>query len=492
MQWNYKTLLKKENVYNKIIDLLNPCSPEDFRAMPPEEKSKVLKEMVAEIRKINIFPIYYFNEQGILEEIQKVIDKDVRFTQDALRIYNTEGLVLLDFLFPNLHTVISGHQSNKSVYDRFYDDEILSICLEKALRQYKITNLRTVFFSTGRFLRSTATNFSPLRAKAIYERFCPQNGVIYDYSAGFGGRMLGALSSFKNFTYIATDPNTETYNNLLTLGQYIEQATHRQNSYKILNQCSEDLILEPSSIDFAFSCPPYFSLEKYCNENTQSIIKFPDYDQWLENYVRPTIKNCYISLKDSGFFGVNIGNIWTKGKHYSLVNDWLHIAEEEGFFLKGIFPIYSHNRKEEDESLKDAIYIFTKSNEIDLPDYNNIEIIKKIEKSPKPKHQIAQYSITGKLEKTYDSIGLIQEYDISEIKKVLDKKQTFNLKFFRSFSGAKPPATIKIKAPIAIVDDIYFYSYAEMGRYLGVSRQSVQQSKNRNSKKIKNKEISWF
>ena len=47
--------------------------------------------------------------------------------------------------------------------------------------------------------------------------------------------MLGALSSSHNFTYIATDPNKNTYHNLLKLGNYIEQVSNRHNSYYIYN-----------------------------------------------------------------------------------------------------------------------------------------------------------------------------------------------------------------------------------------------------------------
>ena len=118
-----------------------------------------------------------------------------------------------------------------------------------------------------------------MRAKAIYEKFCPQNGIIYDFCAGFGGRMLGALSSSKNFIYICTDPNSETYENLLKEGAYIEEVTKRKNSFKVYNECAEDLELKKESVDFIFSCPPFFDLEKYGNEETQSYIKYPNYEE---------------------------------------------------------------------------------------------------------------------------------------------------------------------------------------------------------------------
>lgn len=59
--------------------------------------------MVAEIRKINVFPIYYFNKNGIEKEIEEAINKEVTFEGDVLKNFNYQGLALLDFLFPNLH-----------------------------------------------------------------------------------------------------------------------------------------------------------------------------------------------------------------------------------------------------------------------------------------------------------------------------------------------------------------------------------------------------
>ena len=103
---------------------------------------------------------------------------------------------------------IAKNENNTSMYERFYDDNTLKLCIEQALLSGKITNMRSAFLNNGRYMGSTPTNYPPMRAKAIFERFCPKGGVIYDYSAGFGGRMLGALSSKNDFIYIGTDPNT--------------------------------------------------------------------------------------------------------------------------------------------------------------------------------------------------------------------------------------------------------------------------------------------
>ena len=141
----------------------------------------------------------------------------------------------------------------------------------------------------------------------------------------------------------------------------IEEATKRKGSFEIHNTCSEDLQLTPNSVDFAFSCPPFYGLERYSEEDTQSINRYPDYQDWLENYVRPTVRNCYAALKDSGLYGVDITDINWKNKKYALVADWCRIAEEEGFVFEDKYSIVSRSRKDDCEgSNTEHVYIFRK------------------------------------------------------------------------------------------------------------------------------------
>ena len=62
-----------------------------------------------------------------------------------------------------------------------------------------------------------AVNFPPLTAKLLYEKFTnhienqEQKFHIYDPSAGWGGRILGAMSSRKKIHYVGTDPNPDNF-----------------------------------------------------------------------------------------------------------------------------------------------------------------------------------------------------------------------------------------------------------------------------------------
>ena len=149
--------------------------------------------------------------------------------------------------------------------------------------------------------------------------------------------LLGCLTSKYNYCYYGIEPNTKVFQNLIKLGDFINKI--KFSKYKLYCQGSEIIIPElTNNIDLAFSSPPYFNLEIYCDEGTQSIVKYPIYEEWLNNFVRNTLCNIRTYLKNDGLFIINTKNL-KEGKAEPLLNDWIRIAENEGFILKEIIDI---------------------------------------------------------------------------------------------------------------------------------------------------------
>jgi hypothetical protein len=61
--------------------------------------------------------------------------------------------------------------------------------------------------------------------------------------------------------------------------------------------------------NFLFSSPPYYNTELYCDEATQSIIKFSDKNSWLEKYLFASADNALTLLEDGGIFALNIKDL---------------------------------------------------------------------------------------------------------------------------------------------------------------------------------------
>ena len=169
----------------------------------------------------------------------------------------------------------------------------------------------------------SVSNFRPSAAKLIYEKF-GGDGVVWDMSAGFGGRLLGFLAASNTKHYIGTEPSTRAYEGLL---QICEDFFYINKKVDIYKQGSEDSVFG-ESLDLCFTSPPYFDTEKYSDEPTQSYIKYPTQDEWVNGFLRSTIENCYIGLKKGGYMLYNIANT---SKYKFIEEETVKISKELGF-----------------------------------------------------------------------------------------------------------------------------------------------------------------
>ena len=198
----------------------------------------------------------------------------------------------------------------------------------------EITNVKSFFRNGTRIARKVA-NFCPKNARDIYFRYHDINGErlnCLDTSAGFGSRMSAVLLSRHN--YCGFDPNHELQIKLKDYLKWLRvhdvlEPTQRCGLYE---QGSEIHKPELDNLfDVSFTSPPYFNLETYYNDNSESTKNYNNYELWLEKFVKPTIDNTYKYLKIGGYAMINIKNLTRKGKE-PLFDDWLKLFDKHGGF----------------------------------------------------------------------------------------------------------------------------------------------------------------
>jgi SAM-dependent methyltransferase len=284
-------------------------------------------------RSINLVPIIYYTEKGILRAIRDFKDSSYNGVKNGrINLGNNKGQPLSRFLFPNMMTAEPKGRGSNSLRDRFYDDKKLKRAIRICYEMREGNNLvyptavrRALELVTGENIQ----NFKPQNARAIAEELCPVMwGNIYDYSCGYGGRLLGIGASNMKYNYIGVEPNTETVKYLNYFNECIEEAVGVKGT--IIQNVSEEY--QPSDIDLAFSSPPYFNLEKYSDEDTQCMVRYKTLDDWFNGYVAPTIEHIYRGLNREGIFATNIADYKTYGnKEFKVVEDWIKTAERIGF-----------------------------------------------------------------------------------------------------------------------------------------------------------------
>lgn len=199
-----------------------------------------------------------------------------------------------------------------------------------------------------------AVNFPPLTAKYLYEKYtehCKTQPTIriWDPSAGWGGRILGAMSvsDDRNIHYIGTDPNTDhtvvlddgtRTTKYEELAKFFNERTYRGtglfphcNSYEI-HQCGSEVFdCDYASLDMVFTSPPYFAKEAYSEDEEQSYKKFDQYGAWVEGFLKPTLTNAYKYLKNDRYLLWNIADAKFGNEMLPLEGDSIRICKELGF-----------------------------------------------------------------------------------------------------------------------------------------------------------------
>lgn len=302
------------------------------------------------------FPYYPTGAEYRQKEFEKLKKFDYNTLLDGDTIKQSmHGLALAWSYFPHAFNVRCNDMMTP--YEAFMSDEIFQKVIAKRLKMGSYisdSGIRKMLkIYTG---VQGVSNFRPTAAACIYNKYA-ENGIVWDMSGGWGGRLLGAIIAGVD-TYIATEPSTNTFEGLAKL------ATDFSNDMDFeLYPCgSEEFRPNKQCLDLCFTSPPYFDLEKYADEPTQSYIKYKTKKEWIDGFLAQTFENCYCGLKVGGHMIINIADV--KGKHnLNLENETKILAEKIGFKYRGELKLALSNinlRGKEEKFKYEPIYIFEK------------------------------------------------------------------------------------------------------------------------------------
>ncbi len=311
--------------YEEHYTLLDTFTTEVYQKDPED----TIQQVFDLYRSVGLLPITYYTEGGLRDEIRKfALTSGNNVDNGRIGLGNNQGQTINRFIFTNMMTAEPKGRGSNSLMDRFNNDKKLQrairICFE--FREgnrlvYPTAVRRALELVSG----ENVQNFKPLNARAVAEHLCPNLwGRVYDYSAGYGGRLLGITTSNMRYDYTCIDPNTETVERLNYLNTLVA------NPGTIIQNVSEEY--QPEDMDLAFSSPPYFNLEKYSDEETQCMVRYTSMAEWFDGYVAPTMQNIHRGLNSDGVFATNIADYKSYGnKEYFVVEDWIKMAEKIGF-----------------------------------------------------------------------------------------------------------------------------------------------------------------
>ena len=78
-----------------------------------------------------------------------------------------------------------------------------------------------------------------------------------------------------------------------------------------------------------------FDREQYSTDEEQSYKAYPQYDDWRDNFLKPTLTNAYESLRNDRYLLWNIADIKIGKKYHPLEQDSIDIVESLGGEYQG-------------------------------------------------------------------------------------------------------------------------------------------------------------
>jgi|TARA_B110000977_G_scaffold121228_1_gene155982 hypothetical protein len=357
--------------YETVAQQLKSYSKERWTQADDAGKDKLVEDVFNIYRNINIIPITYFTLDGCKAELRSISLKSHSVQDKKISVGNTAGQNLSRFWFPNMQEAYTRKDKMVSMRARFYDDtrlkRAISFCYKYRDEGDKSVLPANIRRALDLVSGGTIANFKPMNARAVYDYICPTMwGNVLDFSSGYGGRMIGALTSNMRFNYTGIDPNTKTYNGLVALGELMT-SLGLGSGYQMNHMPSEQFDPEPESFDAAFSSPPYFNLETYTDEPTQCMNSCSNLDEWFDNYAEPTMRMIHKALVKDGIYAVNIADYKDGKEEFNIVDRWSLVSREVGFqFVERIDMLLNVRPGVGNDKLKNAyksegIYLFKKT-----------------------------------------------------------------------------------------------------------------------------------
>lgn len=339
-----------------------------YKSSNSEEKNQLINMLFEHYRRTG-YPHNKLSSTKIAKQMQQIAkSKTPLMDEDNLQT-NTVGLPLVNFYHPHMLKVRC-LKKYKSPYELFTDDD----GFRDAIRAWLDLGKKPDPSGIRRILRTrdgtrSVVNFKPVIARYLYDTYAPANGRVLDPCAGYGGRLAGCIASNKGLHYHGIDPMGATAVGNMKMASFFN-SQYGTFEDKMWNfgftfdlGCAEDVMpkLVSESYDLIFTSPPYFDVEQYSHEKTQSFVRYPTYDVWREKFLFSVLNESCRLAKVGGYVIFNVKNY----KKAPIADDLSAFLLSKGMELIKVYqmrmPNSEFHRKEGKQWHGEPIFVFRKN-----------------------------------------------------------------------------------------------------------------------------------
>jgi hypothetical protein len=302
-----------------------------------EDKEPEIRGVVDELAKtIAATPSLLFDavydSSELAKDYESLVKKKVNI-HDGLDSRSRPGHLLLDSCMPHFWEV--ENWKGRSVKKLAENEAMLKKALWSNLKMHSTpyaSEIRRSLIMVGGL--SNVTKYRAAVAKAVYQ-WCGAKRVL-DPCVGWGGRLLGAVAAGADVVYHGAEPCSKTFGGLqkvvLSIPKEARDRVHISNKTgeEYLDGLLADETLE--LFDVVLTSPPYYNLELYSKEATQSVEAHPSWEEWLVEWLEPLVARCLALLKEDGTSCWSVKNFKTD-REYNLADEVKKIHEMHGWTL---------------------------------------------------------------------------------------------------------------------------------------------------------------
>ena len=296
------------------------------RNLSDVEFENILPTLASELEDVSFY--YSYSDSDLLKDWNALIKWNARV--DSMASTQRVGMKLCEHFFPNFFDIENKDgNSFKSLWKADKLGKVLRWNRKSHSTPYLSELRRGIYFN---YKLAKSTMYRPQMAKMVVTNLGAKR--VLDPCAGWGGRMLGSVAA--GAEYVAFEPNTETYEGLLKLIKLLGI----EDKVRIIKDSALEMDkYDIGEFDLILTSPPYFDLEVYSHEDTQSIKGCDTYSMWVNNFLKPLIELSISHMKQNGWSCWNVHNV---GK-MKMIDDVKVIHEE--YNNRKVFSVTSSKRQ---------------------------------------------------------------------------------------------------------------------------------------------------
>jgi 16S rRNA G966 N2-methylase RsmD len=296
------------------------------RNLSDVEFENILPTLASELEDVSFY--YSYSDSDLLKDWNALIKWNARV--DSMASTQRVGMKLCEHFFPNFFDIENKDgNSFKSLWKADKLEKVLRWNRKSHSTPYLSELRRGIYFN---YKLAKSTMYRPQMAKMVVTNLEAKR--VLDPCAGWGGRMLGSVAA--GAEYVAFEPNTETYESLLKLIKFLGI----EDKVRIIKDSALEMDkYDIGEFDLILTSPPYFDLEVYSHEDTQSIKGCDTYSMWVNNFLKPLIELSISHMKQNGWSCWNVHNV---GK-MKMIDDVKVIHEE--YNNRKVFSVTSSKRQ---------------------------------------------------------------------------------------------------------------------------------------------------